>query len=217
MVFKAIWKSHRFKVLRSIWAESCGGWIWSCCISYPKLWGPCCMHLSSCSRSLHRHSPTYFNFNKCLSHLFYFKHCHAFPPPLKLLFGAFKFEFNGNYIYWFWLTFRGLSWVMMINVIRVCHCALLPWEQIIRLLSLRSLSLMTLATSLCQNYAWVCQVWELAQLLVRGFIWVLLQWPITMSVMMILTSICILHRRKWENLKKNLETIFFFMVSIPFL
>ena len=158
MVFKAIWKSHRFKGLESIWAESCGGWIWSSCISYPKVWGPCWMHLSPCSRTLHRHSPTYSN--TCLSHLFYF-------------------------------NWRPL---MMMNVIRVCHCALL------RLLSLRSLSLMTLATFLCQNYAWVCQVWELAQLLVRGFIWLLLQWPITMSVMMILTSICILHRRKWENL-----------------
>ena len=38
---------------------------------------------------------------------------------------------------------------MMMNVIRVCHYALLPWEEIICLLSLKSLSLMTLATFLC--------------------------------------------------------------------
>ena len=37
----------------------------------------------------------------------------------------------------------------MMNVIRVCHCTLLPWEEIIRLLSLKSLYLMTLATFLC--------------------------------------------------------------------
>ena len=53
-------------------------------------------------------------------------------------------------------------------------------------------------------YAWVCQIWELAQLLVMGLIWVILQWPRTLSMMMILlTSNCIYHRRKWEHLDRT--------------